>query len=31
VLGRGNYFIRVIATPSLPGPASVKQVLFRVK
>jgi hypothetical protein len=31
VLGRGNYFIRVIATPSLPGPASIKQVLVRIK
>ena len=31
VLGRGTYFVRVIATPSLPGPASRKQVMFRIK
>ena len=31
VLGRGNFIVRVIATPSLPGPASRKQVVFRIK
>jgi hypothetical protein len=31
VLGRGTYIVRIVAYPSLPGPASRKQVLFRVK
>ena len=31
VLGRGNYLVRVLAYPSLPGPPSRKQVTFHVK
>jgi subtilisin family serine protease len=30
VLAKGNYFVQVIAIPSLPGPASRKQLLFRI-
>ena len=30
-LGRGRYMIRVVAVPSLPGPASRSKVAFTIK